>query len=243
MVEHRTYLPSLAFCTGSVAYMHHLMAAGGVIRQKMVIGGLLLVAFIFGVVAVQRNHVYRSRISIWEDTVAKNPNKFRPYLELGDAYWSGQRYDDAIRCYKKSLALNPDYINPLVSLTGLYLSIGNPQETIKLCEEYLEKSPPDKRIITNLALAYIEIGKLQKAADIIRPILNMNMGDASLLSFFSELNLRLGDINEAQLYLAKARAEDKKDPTIDITASCNQLEKKIFEAIVNGSIPNRRTVP
>jgi tetratricopeptide (TPR) repeat protein len=243
MVEHRTYLPSLAFSTGSAAYLHHLMATGGVIRRKIVVGGLVLVAFVFGVLAAQRNHVYRSRISIWEDTITKNPNKFRPYLELGDAYWSEQRYDDAIRCYKKSLSLNPDYINPLVSLTGLYLSQGNPQETITLCEKYLERYPPDKRIITNLAMAYVELGKFQKAADSIRHILDMKMGDASLLSFYSELNLRLGNISEAQLYLAKAREEDKRDPTIDLSASCNQLEKKIFEAIVNGSIPNPRTAP
>jgi tetratricopeptide (TPR) repeat protein len=232
MVEHRTYLPSLAFCTGSVAYVHHITAAGGVFRRNMVIGGLLLVVIVFGVLAVKRNHVYRSRISIWEDTVAKNPIKFRPYLELGDAYWSELRYDDAIRCYRKSLELNPNYINPLVSLTGLYLSIGKPQETIILCEKYLEASPPDKRIITNLALAYIALDKLQKAAGIIRSILEKNMGDASLLSFYSELSLRLGNISEAQLYLAKARAEDIKDPTIDISASCNQLEKKIREADV-----------
>jgi tetratricopeptide (TPR) repeat protein len=237
MVEHRTYLPSLALCTGSVAYLHHAMAAGGVFRRNTLVGGLLLVAFVYGVLAVQRNHVYSSHISIWEDTAAKSPNKFRPYLELGNAYWSGERYDDAIRCYKKSLELKPEFINPLNSLAGLYLSQGNPQEAIKLSEKFLEKYPPNNMLISNLAMAYVELGKLQKAADTIRIFLDMKMGDAYLLSFYSELNLHLGNISEAQLYLAKARAEDKMDPTVDLSSSCNKLEKKILEAVANNSTP------
>jgi tetratricopeptide (TPR) repeat protein len=227
MFEHRTYLPSLAFCTGSVAYLHHVMSRGSVFQRNAIIGGLCLAVLVFGVLTVQRNQTYSSRLSIWSDTVKKSPNKSRPHFALGAIYHESQLYDQAILCFEKSLALNPDYIEPYISLGSLYLDLGMPQDTIELYETYLTTHSPSLNILKNLALAYVKSDMLQEAIATMRLVLNIADKDVQLLGFFAELNLRAGNIQEAKLYLAKAREADKNDTTVDMSTSLDLLEKLI----------------
>ena len=104
MSEHRTYLPSLAFCAGMTAYVHtlcrHLTPAG--IRGVLV--AVCSVLVLFSLLTMQRNNVYSSRLSLWADTAAKSPNKARPALALGNVYQEMQQTDLAVFWLKKSIA-------------------------------------------------------------------------------------------------------------------------------------------
>jgi tetratricopeptide (TPR) repeat protein len=66
-----------------------------------------------------RNHVYRSEISLWEDTVRKSPRKPRAYNNLGYAYAISGRYAEAKKAYRQALNLNPDYEPALANLRAL----------------------------------------------------------------------------------------------------------------------------
>jgi protein O-mannosyl-transferase len=60
-------------------------------------------------VTIARNEVYRTEISLWEDTVSKSRNKARAYNNLGYAYSLAGRDDDASNAYREALRLDPDY--------------------------------------------------------------------------------------------------------------------------------------
>ena len=60
-------------------------------------------------VTLARNEVYRSEISLWEDTVSKSPNKARAYNNLGYAYSLAGRDCDAGNAYREALRLDPGY--------------------------------------------------------------------------------------------------------------------------------------
>jgi hypothetical protein len=60
-------------------------------------------------VTIARNEVYRSEISLWEDTVSKSRSKARAYNNLGYAYSLAGRDDDASNAYREALRLDPDY--------------------------------------------------------------------------------------------------------------------------------------
>lgn len=237
MFEHRTYLPSLAFCTGAAAYIHHLASRREVFRMKGLIAGLCTVALVLIVLTVQRNQVYRSRISLWSDTVSKSPNKYRPYFAMGIVNHDKLRYKRAVLNYKKSLELKPDFIDPLVALGSLYLDQKMPQKTISLYEAYLKQNPPEQRILTNLSLAYAQMGMLQQAIDTVESILQVNSNDASLLSFCSELNLKAGNLKEAEFYRDKAEKEDEIDPTVDLSDSLGELDEMIKKSVDSRSKP------
>lgn len=70
----------------------------------------MVFVIVLGGATISRNNVYKSEVSLWEDTVRKSPNKARGYNNLGYAYFLAGRYDDAKRMYMKALEINPNFI-------------------------------------------------------------------------------------------------------------------------------------
>ena len=54
-----------------------------------------------------RNEVWRSQVSLWEDALAKSPQKPRVYANLGTALQLAGRGDEALTYYCKAIALDP----------------------------------------------------------------------------------------------------------------------------------------
>lgn len=236
MFEHHSYLPSIAFCTGIVAYLHHVVNIDSIFRRNAVIVGLCMVSLIFGALTIKRNHIFSSRISIWSDTLKKSPNKFRPHYAVGKAFYRLGKYDQAILHFVRSLALNPDYVEPYVAIGAIYLDLEMPQSAIELYENYLASHQPEPRILMNLSLAYMTSGRLQQAIDTVKLALKIKNDDVKMLSLLAELNLYAGKIQRAQLRLAQAREVDINDPTIDMTSLHNRIQGMIQGAIDRGDV-------
>jgi len=83
---------------------------------------LLLIIF-----TVRRNHVYRSEVTLWEDTAYKSPQKARVFNNLGYAYTMAGRYKDAEDAYLKAISLKPDYKLPQNNLKELLKKIDHKQ--------------------------------------------------------------------------------------------------------------------
>ena len=79
------------------------------LKRPLARASLALLACVLIAVTIARNEVYRSEISLWEDTVSKSPNKARAYNNLGYAYSLAGRDDEAGIAYREALRLDPDY--------------------------------------------------------------------------------------------------------------------------------------
>ncbi|MDA8413793.1 MAG: tetratricopeptide repeat protein [Desulfobacteraceae bacterium] len=231
MFEHRSYLPSLAFCTGSVAYLHHLIARGGPLQRKAVIAGLSLVVLVLGATTVRRNLVYSSRISLWSDTIKKSPAKSRPYFSLGCVYRDKHLYDQAILCYGKAIALDPAYVEPYLSLGDLYLQLDMPRDAIETYNSYLLEHRPGPRILANLAWAYAKAGMLDEAIDIMTLVLQADGNKVGFLGFMADLYQRAGNSTEARYYLDKAREADINDPTVNKLPLLERLKESMPDPV------------
>jgi len=236
MFEHRAYIPSMAFFSGGVAWSCMLVAGNNVARRALV-AGFCTATIIFSLLTVQRNLVFASRLSIWQDTVSKNPNKARPHYALGNVYLNHKQFDEAVSCFDRALDLNPDYYEPYLTLGSAYLQMGLPQKAADLYEEYLEIYEPRRRLVVNLALAYSRLGYYLDALRMLDPFMGTYSHDARMLAFVSELNLRIGRTEEAFQYLARAMDTDREDLTIDLSAEMGALEQKLLETISKSSLP------
>lgn len=71
--------------------------------------GVLLAALSWA--TYQRNRVYETEITFWQDAVARNPDNSRAANNLGMAYAVHCRFDEAAREFRRAAALNPeDYV-------------------------------------------------------------------------------------------------------------------------------------
>jgi tetratricopeptide (TPR) repeat protein len=73
-------------------------------RWMMALGAALLIA---AVVTHSRNYVWSDKVALWEDTVAKSPNKARVQFQLAQAYYEGSDCAKALPHYERSAQLDP----------------------------------------------------------------------------------------------------------------------------------------
>ena len=120
--EHRLYLPSVGFFSAAVAAMFALRRH----LQKKAVAALLLpllvlVVLVLAGAAAARNSVWRDEVSLWKDIVAKSPLKARAHGNLGNAYQSRGRFEEAAREYAEVIRLAPRDAGAHINLgTNLY---------------------------------------------------------------------------------------------------------------------------
>ena len=152
MAESRLYLP-LAAAVVLVALLGY--ALGG--RRAFVFLGL--VAAGLGGLTVQRNHDYRSELSIWEDTLAKHPATSRGHCQLGMALAKipGQ-LPAAIAHYEEALRIMPTYADAHNNLANaLIRTPGRLAEAIAHYEDSLRLKPDSAEAHNNLANAFAKM--------------------------------------------------------------------------------------
>lgn len=91
------------------------------LKRRAAMVALAILACVLAGLTLQRNIAYSSEVALWEDTVAKSPNKARAWNNLGFAYQLGGRKDDAVRAYCTAIRFNPRHVkahNNLVRLDG-----------------------------------------------------------------------------------------------------------------------------
>jgi tetratricopeptide (TPR) repeat protein len=125
-----------------------------------------LVAVGLGALTIQRNHDYRSELSIWEDTLTRQPHTSRGHSSLGMALASiSGRLPDAIAHYKEALRINPTYADAHNNLANaLAQTPGQSAEAVAHYEEALRLKPNLAEAHNNLAIALAAMpGRLTEA--------------------------------------------------------------------------------
>lgn len=121
MADRYLYLPMLGVC----------LALGAVIcRLKMPtkrwLGTLWVVAaaaicIFLGTFTVQRAIVWQNSLSLWEDTVNKNPFSYTGWNNLGFALFDAGEFKKAANCFREAVRLaHPDNADPYAGLAITY---------------------------------------------------------------------------------------------------------------------------
>jgi Flp pilus assembly protein TadD len=102
MAEHRMYLPLAAVIGLIVLGLYKWIG-----RRSLVLFAAMAVGL--GWLTIERNQAYRSRVAIWGDTVAKQPDNARAYNNLGNGFLSLGQLPEATTEFQAALRLDPDY--------------------------------------------------------------------------------------------------------------------------------------
>jgi hypothetical protein len=110
--------------------------------------GLILL----GAATWQRSCVYASDVTLWKDNIAKNPNAWTAYDNLGIALWQAGKHEDAIACFQQSLRIKPDYAITHNDLGFAYLLQGDIANAIEQYQQAVRLDPA-------LAVAHYYLGE------------------------------------------------------------------------------------
>ncbi len=113
-------------------------------RRRLCRTLLLTVILAFSLLAVKRNAVYSSAVSLWEDTVKKSPRLAAARSNLAAAYIGKGEYEKAIAESRKAMELNPLF-NGYRNLRTAYRARGKWDEAEKLIREEIQRFPESYR--------------------------------------------------------------------------------------------------
>lgn len=190
MAEHHTYLPSVGIFTILACMIDKIRTSAVAIRYRLfIIFATILWSISCALLTSQRNEVWRSRISLWQDTVQKSPLKARPWLNLGMAHLDKSHFTDAIYCFKKVISLDPNSALVYVGLSTAYYEQGLYHQSIEASLEGLRHDGTLVELYQNLGASSAELGltgqaeKAFQTALKIRPDFRRARASLALLAF------------------------------------------------------------
>lgn len=120
--EHRLYLPLAGFSLFLVSGLYYLFKGR---RSNVTVAVLFLIIVSYAVMTYDRNKVWESELTLWNDTVLKSPNKARPYNNRGNAYGEKGNHDRALSDFDKAIQLKPDYAEAYYNRSVAYFYKGD----------------------------------------------------------------------------------------------------------------------
>jgi tetratricopeptide (TPR) repeat protein len=199
MADHRSYLPSLGALTALVC----LMDAGRVRMTRAGMNGhtvmACMVVWILALSAATcvRNHAWRSERSLWRDTALKSPAKFRPWANLGVAYYEDHQKEKAIFCLVKALQLEPRFVTGYVNLVAVQTAEGAYREAIATAEKGLAYAPGHGILLYHKGWAHYLSGETNRSLECLTLATNTSGTDIRSHVALGLIHSQLGQHEDA----------------------------------------------
>src|SRR5437588_1751723 len=148
VADHYQYLASIGPIALASAGLVTLSRSSKTLQWPVVAGGFAILICL-GLLTWRQSATYRDLETLWRTTIAKNPNCWMAYNNLGVVQFEKGSIEDAIEKYQQSLRLHPDYPEAHYNLGSALLQKGYADEAIRQCEEALKIQPnePDAHIV------------------------------------------------------------------------------------------------
>ena len=119
--EHRVYLASAGIFIAAVDAFFRFDVYGFIEKKfsngRAMVTALVAIALItLSAATFQRNKVWGTKLSLWEDAARKSPMKSRVHNNLGNCYMLLGRHFNAIEEYRKAIALDENNIEAYYNL-------------------------------------------------------------------------------------------------------------------------------
>jgi tetratricopeptide (TPR) repeat protein len=234
VAEHRSYLPSIGIFVLVACLLDWLRSSGlraGTLRVGVPVLTLLCVGALSWKTCI-RNEVWRTRESLWEDTVAKSPGKYRTWGNLGAAYFDAGKHDKAVPCFRAALKVEPRYQNALLNLSNSLLILNRPKEALDTTLQLinLDKNVTSKPLVALvLGRSLAGVGRYDEAISVFRDILVTMPDDASTHTSLGYVYYQVGLPHRALDHFetaARVRPDDPRLQTLIQATKVAMAEKR-----------------
>ena len=178
-------------------------------------GALVLV---LGLMTWQRTAAFRDPETLWRDTLAKNPDSWMAYGNLGLALQKQGHYKEAFKNFQQALRLNPDYYEALNDLGTLYAMASRYDEAIGYYRRANRSRPNSFDTLKNLGSALAATGQFDEAIADYRQAIQISPNHPEA---FVYLGMTLGQAGRDREAVEAYRAALKLNP--DLPEALNNL--------------------
>lgn len=184
--ENRIYLPLAAVAVGLVLGAYHAVGRRGVLACLALTPAL-------GALTLHRNNDYQSAVSIWTDTVKKDPLSSRAHNNLGKAYHEAGRLSEAIAAFTTAVAIRPDYQTAHENLATVAGLVGRDDLAVKHGRIAVQLDPQRVQAHFNLGVALRNTGDLSAALAAFETAARLQPGWALAIANAADIQLQRGE--------------------------------------------------
>jgi len=178
--DHWVYLSSLGWLALAAALV--AWAADRWRTPALATGFAVVILPVLGLLTWQRTQVYRDMETLWHDTIARNPDCWMAYNNLGVLLAHQRHYDEAMACYRKAVRLKPDSYEVLNNLGDTLATQGRPDEAIASYQRALQINPVYFNALSGLGAADSAKGRYYEAVDQYRLAMSIQPDAPGLLN-------------------------------------------------------------
>ena len=153
---------------------------------------------------LQRNEVWATETSLWEDAAAKAPRMYRVQTNLGKALQLEGRDAEAMAAYHRAIDIDPRHGDAYNNIGILHHRQGRVEEAIAWYLRAVERYPDYEEIYQNLADAYSDLGDRGEARAWYEKALSIDERRGSVWANYGELLFQLGDLTAAERAATRA---------------------------------------
>lgn len=118
-----------------------------------------------GALSWRQAGAYKDVETLWRDTVAKNPDSWMAYGNLGRDLTRKGEFDQAMQQYAQVLRMNPHDVDSLVSLGNAMFAKGELDEAMSYYQQALAVNPRNPEAHVNLAVILANRGRIDEAIE------------------------------------------------------------------------------
>jgi tetratricopeptide (TPR) repeat protein len=214
VADHFQYLAGIGPITlaaAGIAILFRTLMNKRQFLKPIVCGTLLLV---LGVSSWRQSGMYTNIETLWRTTIAKNPNAFLAYNNLGNKLALQGKTPDAIAQFRRAIEIKPDYAEAHYNLAIVLDRQGKPDEAIDNYQKALEINPDFAAAHNNLGTALLNQGRLEEASEHYHQALDKDPA-------FAEAHSNLGFLLTKQGGTAEAIEEYRK--AIELNPNCAEF--------------------
>ncbi len=200
IAEYRMYLPLAGLAVGASVGLH--IAFEGRTRQV----ALALLICMLAVLAVERNALWKDRVTLWADAASKSPLKARPWYNLGVFTEAGGDRELAIEHYQRAISLDPGYMDAHYNLGVALERLERYDESVLAYERVLALDPGRADAVNNLGVVYERMGRRDKAAEAYQESIRMHPDGIEPRLNLGGVLLRDGQFERARAVIEEAIA-------------------------------------
>lgn len=162
--ERYLYLPSAGLVLVVAAVLNELPAA----TKKLLLVPLAAAVLVCAGASAERTRVWRDDVSLWSDTVKKQPDALEPWILLGGAHLKRDQVAEAIAALQRAEILAPSSAGVHANLGHAYLAAGEASRAIRHFQREIALEPRRAGGYFNLAKACLHAGATDLAEQVAR---------------------------------------------------------------------------
>lgn len=156
--EHKLYLASVGFC---IAISYFVINFFKDIKRAVAV--LSIIVVLFSYLAFKRNKVWDNEITLWQDVLSKSPNKTKPLINLGNAYFKKRKFNEALDLFQKAVVVDERAEEAYNGMGLIYKERGEFELALEKYNRVLLLKPGRSQTFSNRGVVYKSMGKYELA--------------------------------------------------------------------------------